>query len=72
MLRDRHYGVRFDYFLWQRQAAAFARQLARREPFDLFHQITFSNDWMPSFIAPRFPFPSSGVRSAAARECQAS
>ena len=57
MLRDRHYGVRFDYFLWQRQAAAFARELAGRERFDLFHQITFSNDWMPSFIAPALPVP---------------
>jgi glycosyltransferase involved in cell wall biosynthesis len=57
LLRDRHYGVRFDYFLWQRQAAAFARTLAARESFDLFHQITFSNDWMPSFIAPSLPVP---------------
>ena len=57
MLRDRHYGMRFDYFLWQRQAAVFARELAGRERFDLFHQITFSNDWMPSFIAPALPVP---------------
>ncbi|MBE3130002.1 MAG: glycosyltransferase [Acidobacteria bacterium] len=56
-LRDRHYGVRFYYFLWQRQAAKFATELAGRERFDLFHQITFSNDWMPSFIAPALPIP---------------
>ena len=56
-LRDRHYGMRFDYFLWQRQAGRFARRLFEREPFDLFHQITFSNDWMPSFIAPALPIP---------------
>ena len=56
-LRDRHYGVRFDYFLWQRQAARLARRLVASERFDLFHQITFSNDWMPSFIAPEFPGP---------------
>ena len=56
-LRDRHYGVRFYYFLWQRQAARFAEGLVRRESFDLFHQITFSNDWMPSFIAPALPIP---------------
>jgi glycosyltransferase involved in cell wall biosynthesis len=56
-LRDRHYGVRFDYFLWQRQAGRFARRLFERVPFDLFHQITFSNDWMPSFIAPALPIP---------------
>jgi len=56
-LRDRHYGVRFYYFLWQRRAAKFAKELFRREGFDLFHQITFSNEWMPSFIAPALPVP---------------
>jgi len=56
-LRDRHYGVRFYYFLWQRQAAVFAKDLVRDRSFDLFHQITFSNDWMPSFIAPALPIP---------------
>jgi glycosyltransferase involved in cell wall biosynthesis len=56
-LHDKHYGLRFYYFLWQRQAARFARELARTESFDLFHQITFSNDWMPSFIAPALPVP---------------
>ena len=56
-LRDRHYGVRFYYFLWQREAARLAKRLAAEEMFDLFHQITFSNDWMPSFIAPALPIP---------------
>jgi len=56
-LRDRHYGVRFYYFLWQRRAAKFAKELFRREGFDLFHQVTFSNEWMPSFIAPALPVP---------------
>jgi glycosyltransferase involved in cell wall biosynthesis len=56
-LRERHYGVRFYYFLWQRAAGRFARELQGRERFDLFHQITFSNDWMPSFIAPALSAP---------------
>jgi glycosyltransferase involved in cell wall biosynthesis len=56
-LRDRHFGVRFYYFLWQRQAARFAKRLVGDESFDLFHQITFSNDWMPSFIAPALAAP---------------
>jgi glycosyltransferase involved in cell wall biosynthesis len=56
-LRGRHYGMRFDYFLWQRQAARLARRLAAAQRFDLFHQITFSNDWMPSFIAPALSAP---------------
>ena len=33
------------------------QRAGRRESFDLFHQITFSNDWMPSFIAPALPVP---------------
>jgi glycosyltransferase involved in cell wall biosynthesis len=56
-LRDRHLGTRIYYYLWQRAAAKAARGLHRREGFDLFHQITFSNDWMPSFIAPALPVP---------------
>ena len=56
-LRSRHYGVRFYYFLWQLQAKRAALRLHGAEKFDLFHQITFSNDWMPSFIAPALPVP---------------
>jgi glycosyltransferase involved in cell wall biosynthesis len=56
-LRDRHLGTRFYYYLWQRAAAKAAVELHRREGFDLFHQITFSNDWMPSYIAPALPVP---------------
>jgi len=56
-LRDRHLGTRIYYFLWQRAAAKLAKELYRREGYDLFHQITFSNDWMPSFIAPALPIP---------------
>lgn len=57
VLRDRHLGTRIYYYLWQRAAAKCARKLFRQEHFDLFHQITFSNDWMPSFIAPALPIP---------------
>lgn len=56
-LRDRHLGTRIYYYLWQRAAARAAIELHRREHFDLFHQITFSNDWMPSYIAPALPVP---------------
>jgi len=55
--RDRHLGARIYYYFWQRAAAKSAKELYRREGFDLFHQITFSNDWMPSFIAPALPVP---------------
>ena len=56
-LRDRHLGTRIYYYLWQRAAVRAAVELHRREGFDLFHQITFSNDWMPSYIAPALPIP---------------
>jgi len=56
-LRSRHYGVRFYYFLWQLQAKRAALRLHGAEKFDLFHQITFSNDWMPSFAGPALPIP---------------
>jgi glycosyltransferase involved in cell wall biosynthesis len=56
-LRKRHYGVRLFYFLWQLQAKREALQLYGAEKFDLFHQITFSNDWMPSFAGPALPIP---------------
>jgi glycosyltransferase involved in cell wall biosynthesis len=57
VLRDRHLGTRIYYYLWQRAAARAAVELHRRERFDLFHQITFSNDWMPSYAAPALPVP---------------
>ncbi|HPW16971.1 MAG TPA: glycosyltransferase [Candidatus Aminicenantes bacterium] len=57
VLRDRHLGTRVYYYLWQKAAAKAARELHRRRPFDLFHQITFSNDWMPSYAAPSLPVP---------------
>ena len=56
-LLGRHLGMRLYYWLWQRAAARAAVELHRREGFDLFHQITFSNDWMPSYIAPALPAP---------------
>ena len=56
-LGDKHYGLRFYYFLWQRLAGSFARRLHKAEHFDLCHQITFSNEWMPSFMGPALSIP---------------
>ncbi len=56
-LGHRHYGLRFYYFLWQRLAGSEARRLHREEHFDLCHQITFSNEWMPSFMGPALSIP---------------
>ena len=56
-MRHQHYGVRLYYFFWQVLAGRYARRLHRTEKFDLFHQVTFSNDWMPSFAGPALPIP---------------
>jgi len=55
----RHYlGFSLYYLFWQLKSFALARRLARERPFDVFHQVTFANDWMPSFIGAylRMPF----------------
>ncbi len=55
----RHYlGFSLYYLFWQMKSFALARRLARERRFDVFHQATFANDWMPSFIGAylRMPF----------------
>ena len=51
------FGFRVYYLFWQIQAYRFARRLHRKVGFDVFHQITFNNDWMPSFIGALLPIP---------------
>jgi glycosyltransferase involved in cell wall biosynthesis len=54
----RHYlGFSLYYLCWQVKAFGLARRLARERRFDLFHQVTFANDWMPSFIGAYLPLP---------------
>lgn len=54
----KHYlGFSLYYLLWQLAAYRTARRLVRDRPFDLFHQVTFANDWMPSFIGAYLPLP---------------
>jgi glycosyltransferase involved in cell wall biosynthesis len=55
----RHYlGFSLYYLFWQIKSFGLARQLVRERRFDVFHQVTFANDWMPSFIGAylRMPF----------------
>ncbi len=55
----RHYlGFSLYYLFWQIKSFGLARRLVRRRRFDVFHQVTFANDWMPSFIGGylRMPF----------------
>ncbi len=57
MTKDGYLGIRIYYWLWQRKAYRAAKALARTEAFDAAHQITFSNDWMPSYIGARLGLP---------------
>ena len=51
------FGFRVYYLFWQIHAYRVARRLHRQVGFDSFHQITFNNDWMPSFIGAFLPIP---------------
>jgi glycosyltransferase involved in cell wall biosynthesis len=55
----RHYlGFSLYYLFWQIKSFGLARRLVQERRFDVFHQVTFANDWMPSFIGGylRLPF----------------
>jgi glycosyltransferase involved in cell wall biosynthesis len=43
--------------LWQWKAYFAARHLHRRHRFDLFHHLTYENDWMASIIGALLPTP---------------
>jgi glycosyltransferase involved in cell wall biosynthesis len=45
----------FYAYIWQVQAYFAARRLHKQHKFDLFHHITYANDWMPSFIGALLP-----------------
>lgn len=47
----------FYYHLWQVKAYFAARKLTRQNKFDLFHHITYANDWLASFIGALIPLP---------------
>ena len=54
----KHYlGFSLYYLFWQMRAYGLARRLLRRGRFDVFHQVTFANDWMPSFIGACLDMP---------------
>ena len=43
-------GVRIYYVLWQIGILRFATRLHKKEKFDVVHQLTFGNIWLPSFL----------------------
>jgi glycosyltransferase involved in cell wall biosynthesis len=50
-------GIQIFAYLWQIRAYFAARALHRAHPFDLFHHVTYANDWMASYIAALLPIP---------------
>ena len=50
-------GHQIYYYFWQMNAYLAARRLHRQIQFDLFHHITYANDWMASFIGALLPIP---------------
>ena len=50
-------GHQLYYYLWQIKAYLSARKLHQKLEFDLFHHITYANDWMVSFIGALLPIP---------------
>jgi glycosyltransferase involved in cell wall biosynthesis len=51
------FGQRIYYYLWQIRAWRESRKLHPRYGFDLAHQVTFGNDWIPSYIGAFLPVP---------------
>lgn len=54
-------------YLWQIKAYFVARKLHQKIRFDVFHHITYANDWMASYIGALLPVPyirGPGRRSA--------
>ena len=48
-------GHQFYYHLWQAKAYFVARRLHKEIDFNLFHHITYANDWLASFIGAFLP-----------------
>ena len=51
------FGQRIYYYLWQIKAWRVARKIHKKIPFNIFHHVSFGNDWMPSFIGALLPIP---------------
>jgi glycosyltransferase involved in cell wall biosynthesis len=50
-------GIQWYAYFWQLRAFFKARALHRKIRFDLFHHVTYANDWMASFIGALLPVP---------------
>ncbi len=50
-------GIQFYAYLWQLRAYFVARRIHRQVGFDVFHHVTYANDWMASYIGALLPTP---------------
>jgi glycosyltransferase involved in cell wall biosynthesis len=50
-------GIQFYAYLWQWRAYFVARRLHKQIRFDVFHHLTYENDWMASIIGALLPVP---------------
>lgn len=48
-------GIQIYSYLWQIKAYFFARKLYRKINFNIFHHLTYANDWMASYIGAFLP-----------------
>ncbi len=53
----RQVGVQLYAYVWQWKAYFAARKLHRKVGFDLYHHLTYENDWMASIIGALLPIP---------------
>ncbi len=50
-------GLQFYAYLWQWLAYSVGRKLHRRIRFEVFHHLTYENDWMASILGALLPVP---------------
>ena len=50
-------GHQIYYHIWQLKAYFAAKKLHQQVSFELFHHITYANDWLASFIGACLPIP---------------
>lgn len=57
LLKRNFLGFSLYYLIWQIKAFFIAKKLCKKNQYELFHHVTFNNDWMPSFIGAFLPLP---------------
>ncbi len=50
-------GIQIYSYLWQIKAYFVAKKLHKEINFDIFHHVTYANDWMASYIGALLPIP---------------